>query len=46
MQLKAPEGFRVEEYASGFERPRFMVEGPGGEVLVSDTIPNGSVYAL
>jgi glucose/arabinose dehydrogenase len=46
MQLKAPDGFRVEEYASGFERPRFMVEGPGGEVLISDTIPSGFVYAI
>ena len=46
MQLKVPEGFKIDEYASGFERPRFLVEGPGGEVLVSDTIPNGSVYAL
>jgi glucose/arabinose dehydrogenase len=46
MQLKVPEGFKVDEYASGFERPRFMVEGPGGEVLISDTIPNGFVYAL
>ena len=46
MQLKVPTGFTVEEYANGFQRPRFMVEGPGGEVLVSDTVPNGSVYAL
>jgi glucose/arabinose dehydrogenase len=44
-KLNAPAGFHVEEYASGFQRPRFMVEGPGGEVLVSDTIPNGFVYA-
>ena len=46
MQLKVPAGFSIEEYATGFTRPRFMVEGPGGEVLVSDTIPKGSVYAL
>jgi glucose/arabinose dehydrogenase len=46
MKLKVPEGFKIEEYASGFERPRFMVEGPGGEVLVSDTVTKGSVYAL
>jgi glucose/arabinose dehydrogenase len=45
-QLKVPAGFHIEQYAAGFERPRFMVEGPGGEVLVSDTVPNGSVYAL
>ena len=46
VQLKVPAGFVVEEYASEFQRPRFMVEGPGGEVLVSDTVPNGSVFAL
>src|SRR3954462_1136402 len=44
--IKVPAGFSVDEYASGFARPRFMVEGPGGEVLVSDTVPNGSVVAL
>src|SRR6478672_2712773 len=45
-QIKVPAGFSVDEYAAGFERPRFMVEGPGGEVLVSDTVPNGSVIAV
>ncbi len=45
-KVKVPPGFVVEEYASGFQRPRFMVEGRGGEVLVSDSIPNGSVVVL
>lgn len=45
-QIKVPAGFSVDEYAAGFARPRFMVEGPGGEVLVSDSVPNGSVIAL
>ena len=45
-QLKLPPGFTVEEYAKGFQRPRFMVEGAQGEVLLSDTVANGSVYAL
>jgi glucose/arabinose dehydrogenase len=45
-KLKVPAGFAVEEYASGFQRPRFMVEGPGGEVLVSDTVASGTVIAL
>src|ERR1035438_2011818 len=44
--IKVPAGFSVDEYAAGFARPRFMVEGPGGEVLVSETVPNGSVIAL
>ncbi len=45
-QLKVPSGFTAEEYAKGFQRPRFMVEGPSGEVLISDTVANGSVYQL
>ena len=44
--LHAPPGFHVDEYAAGFERPRFMVEGPTGEVLISDTVPNGFVYSM
>lgn len=44
--LKLPAGFTAEKYASGFERPRFMAQGPGGEILVSDMIVNGSVYVL
>src|SRR3984893_989869 len=45
-EIKVPAGFSVDEYAAGFARPRFMVEGPGGEVLVSDTVTKGSVIAL
>jgi glucose/arabinose dehydrogenase len=44
--LKVPAGFTVEEFATGFQRPRFMVEGRRGEVLLSDTEPNGSVYVI
>jgi len=44
--LRVPAGFTVEEYASGFERPRFLIQSPSGQVLVSDSIPNGSVYLL
>jgi glucose/arabinose dehydrogenase len=44
--IKVPAGFSVDEFAAGFERPRFMVEGPGGEVIISDTVANGSVIAL
>jgi glucose/arabinose dehydrogenase len=45
-QLKVPAGFTVEEFASGFAKPRIMLQGPGGEVLVSDQVANGTVYAL
>ena len=44
--LKVPEGFKVEEYMSGFKKPRFMLYGPNNEILLSDTVPNGTVYAL
>ncbi len=44
--LHVPAGFTVAEYAAGFERPRFMVEGPSGEVLLSDSVANGFVYVL
>jgi glucose/arabinose dehydrogenase len=45
-EFKVPKGFTVEEFASGFERPRFMALGPSGEILLSDFVPNGSVYVL
>jgi glucose/arabinose dehydrogenase len=45
--LKLPAGFHVDIFAEDFERPRFMLTGPGGEILVSDSVPNtGIVYAL
>lgn len=45
-QLSLPRGFAIEEYASGFERPRYMVEGPSGELLLSDSVNNGAVWLL
>ena len=47
-QLHVPEGFRITEYASGFKVPRFMLLGPGGEILLSDSesAPDGVVWAL
>lgn len=45
-KLNLPPGFSIEEYASGFERPRYMVSDPAGRVLLSDSVPNGSVYIL
>jgi glucose/arabinose dehydrogenase len=44
-QLQVPHGFNVEEYAGGFDAPRFMLLAPGGEILLSDSAA-GSVYAL
>lgn len=45
-QLKLPPGFSIEEFASGFERPRYMIYGPSGEILLSDSARRGRVYAL
>lgn len=45
--LRLPQGFNIEAYAEGFERPRFMVEGPNGEILISDSIrENGAVHVM
>lgn len=44
--LRVPAGFTVSEWAGGFAKPRYMVEGPGGEVLLSDSVKDGAVYVL
>lgn len=44
-QLQVPHGFEIEEYATGFNTPRFMLTAPGGEILLSDSSA-GSVYVL
>jgi glucose/arabinose dehydrogenase len=41
-----PTGFHAEVYAEGFQQPRFMALGPGGELLVSDSAKNGSVWVV
>ena len=46
VQLRLPAGFNIDVYAEGFERPRFMTEGPNRETIVSDTVNAGSVYVL
>jgi len=45
-RLQVPAGFDVQEFASGFERPRYMILGPSGEILLSDSARPGRVYAL
>lgn len=45
-KLTAPAGFVVEEFASGFERPRTMLELPSGVILVVDSTPKGTIHAL
>ena len=45
--LTAPPGFAVEEFMdfAGL-RPRFMMLGPGNEILISDTSGNGNVFVI
>lgn len=45
-KLNVPAGFRVDVWAEGFERPRFMAHGPGGEILLSDSTRDGKVWVL
>lgn len=45
-QLQVPQGFAIAEFASGFEKPRTMLYGPSGELLLADSVKNGSVYIL
>lgn len=45
-QLRLPPGFVIDEYATGFARPRFMLRGPSGEILLSDATAGGKVYVL
>jgi glucose/arabinose dehydrogenase len=45
-RLQVPGGFDVQEFASGFERPRYMILGPSGEILLSDSARQGRVFAL
>lgn len=46
-QLSLPAGFSIEEFATGdFARPRFMLHGPSQEIIISDTVVNGSVFVL
>jgi glucose/arabinose dehydrogenase len=44
--LKVPAGFTAAEFASGFAKPRYLLEGPSGEILLSDSVKNGSVFTL
>ena len=40
-QLRVPAGFDVEVWAEGFDVPRFMVQGPNKELLLSDSAKDG-----
>ena len=44
--LRVPAGFTVAEFASGFAKARYLLEGPSGEILLSDMVKDGAVYVL
>ncbi len=46
--LRVPPGFHAEVWAEGFKRPRFMLLGPGSELLVADSASGreGAVYVV
>jgi glucose/arabinose dehydrogenase len=47
-KLSVPAGFKMEPWAEGFQRPRFMLLGPNDEVLLADAAdkPDGTVYVF
>ena len=45
-KLALPAGFVAEEYASGFKKPRMLLDLPDGTVLVSDAVANGTIEAI
>ncbi len=45
-ELTVPAGFKIEEVAAAFERPRIMIPGSSGELLLSDSVAAGAVYVL
>ena len=45
--LAVPKGFKIEEFATDFQRPRMMLLGPSNEILITDSIPKeGKVFIL
>ncbi len=44
--LTVPAGFSVEEYASGFQKPRGILQLPGGQVVVTESVAKGGVYLV
>jgi glucose/arabinose dehydrogenase len=39
-QLRVPSGFKIEEYASGFDDPRFLLTAPNGDLFVTESDTN------
>ena len=45
-KLSLPAGFSITEYATDFQRPRYMLLGPSGELLLTDAVEGGKVFLL
>lgn len=45
-KLTLPAGFSIAEYAADFNRPRYLLEGPSGEILLTDSVTDGKVILL
>ena len=43
---KAPAGFQVNVYASGFKRPRWLTVAPNGDIFLADTTGSGQIIVL
>jgi glucose/arabinose dehydrogenase len=39
-QLRVPAGFKIEEYASGFSYPRYLLTAPNGDLFVTESNEN------
>jgi glucose/arabinose dehydrogenase len=39
-QLRVPAGFRIEQIASGFRNPRFLLTAPNGDIFVTESHAN------
>ena len=39
-QPQVPPGFKIEEYASGFDDPRFLLTAPNGDIFVTESDAN------
>ncbi|SPF33812.1 Cytochrome c, class I [Candidatus Sulfopaludibacter sp. SbA4] len=47
-KLTVPPGFHTEVWAEDFDTPRFMMLGPGNEILLADSAnpPQGAIYVF
>ncbi len=45
-KLTVPAGFTVDVWAEGFERPRYILQGNNGEIILSDMGRAGNIYVF